>query len=203
MAFDEIMYRIQNMNEALAFLVAILSIAVHFLSPFYNHSLDEFLVYTGGAALAIVPHEIAHRQTARRYGCYSRFQLFPQGLILTVLLNFFAPFLIFTSGYTAISCGSFYNMGEARELSGKTAVAGPVTNLVVALISLALVFFVPMPFLLQFFLVSTADINAFVALFNMIPFGVFDGYKIFRWSKTWWIAVVLIALGLLFFLGGL
>lgn len=94
-------------------------------------------------------------------------------------------------------------MGEARELSGKTAVAGPVTNLVVALISLALVFFVPMPFLLQFFLVSTADINAFVALFNMIPFGVFDGYKIFRWSKTWWIAVVLIALGLLFFLGGL
>jgi Zn-dependent protease len=203
LAFDEIMYRIQNMNEALSFVVAILSIAVHFLSPFYSHSLDEFLVYTGAATLAIVPHELAHRQTARRYGCYSRFQLFPQGLILTVLLNFFAPFLIFTSGYTAISCGGFYGMGEGSELAGKTAVAGPITNLVVAGISLGLAVFYPLPYLVQFFLVNTAYINAFVGLFNMIPFGVFDGYKIFRWNKGAWIVVVLASLGLLFFLGGI
>ena len=32
-----------------------------------------------------------------------------------------------------------------------------------------------------------AAINAFMALFNVIPFGVLDGLKVFRWSKPVWL----------------
>lgn len=39
-----------------------------------------------------------------------------------------------------------------------------------------------------------AFINAFLAVFNLIPFGVFDGLKVFRWNKIIWAAIFAIAL---------
>ena len=41
-------------------------------------------------------------------------------------------------------------------------------------------------------------INAWLGLFNMIPFGNFDGKKILAWSKAWWVGGVVIGLLLLF-----
>jgi Zn-dependent protease len=43
------------------------------------------------------------------------------------------------------------------------------------------------------------QINASLALFNLIPIGVFDGAKIIRWNKYAWGAVVM-ASGILFLL---
>jgi Zn-dependent protease len=31
-----------------------------------------------------------------------------------------------------------------------------------------------------------AAFNAWIALFNLIPFGIFDGFKIFLWDKKIW-----------------
>jgi Zn-dependent protease len=31
-----------------------------------------------------------------------------------------------------------------------------------------------------------AFFNAYVAVFNLIPFGILDGYKIFSWDKKVW-----------------
>jgi Zn-dependent protease len=31
-----------------------------------------------------------------------------------------------------------------------------------------------------------AFINALLAVFNLIPFGILDGWKVFRWNKTFW-----------------
>jgi Zn-dependent protease len=41
------------------------------------------------------------------------------------------------------------------------------------------------------------SINASLALFNLIPLGVFDGAKIMKWNKTVWGAAILAA-GLLY-----
>jgi Zn-dependent protease len=38
------------------------------------------------------------------------------------------------------------------------------------------------------------NINASLALFNLIPFGVFDGAKIIRWNYVVWGVAVLAAL---------
>jgi Zn-dependent protease len=38
-----------------------------------------------------------------------------------------------------------------------------------------------------------AAINAFMALFNLIPFGVLDGLKVFRWNRLVWIVLLALA----------
>jgi len=37
------------------------------------------------------------------------------------------------------------------------------------------------------------NINASLALFNLLPFGIFDGAKIIKWNKYTWGAAVLAA----------
>jgi len=75
---------------------------------------------------------------------------------------------------------------------GKISIAGPATN-----IGLGILFFIAS-------LVSGngtvgalafvgMNINASLALFNLIPFGVFDGAKIIKWNKYVWGAAVLAA----------
>ena len=41
------------------------------------------------------------------------------------------------------------------------------------------------------------SINASLALFNLIPIGIFDGAKIIKWNKMVWLAAV-IAAGILY-----
>jgi len=36
-------------------------------------------------------------------------------------------------------------------------------------------------------------INSGLALFNLIPFGVFDGMKIFKWNWRIWLATVIVS----------
>jgi Zn-dependent protease len=36
-------------------------------------------------------------------------------------------------------------------------------------------------------------INALIAAFNMIPFGMLDGRKVFAWNKTVYITVAVVA----------
>ena len=66
---------------------------------------------------------------------------------------------------------------------GKISIAGPITNIIfsIAFLGVALV---PSNFQVLFFL--AALLNGFIALFNLIPMGILDGYKIFSWNKTVW-----------------
>ena len=43
-----------------------------------------------------------------------------------------------------------------------------------------------------------AQVNTWLAIFNLIPFGILDGWKVFRWNKIVWvitftISIILIA----------
>jgi Zn-dependent protease len=42
-------------------------------------------------------------------------------------------------------------------------------------------------------MLAGALINAFMAVFNLIPFGVLDGLKVFRWSKPVWLVLFALA----------
>ncbi len=45
-----------------------------------------------------------------------------------------------------------------------------------------------------------ARINTWLALFNLIPFGPFDGAKIISWDKKVWLVALIIAIGLFIYL---
>jgi len=210
----EMEYHYANINELLALFLASLSLAVAFIVnflfsiPYYGLLFAGILalISIAVAVLAVIPHELAHRQMARRFGCRSRFILSFRGFLATLLinlLNHFLGFLVFFSGYTGINCIFGGNFDNA--IQGKTAAAGPATNLVIAVISEVMYYLVPplitspVPqIILGYFFLELANFNAYVAFFNLIPFWVLDGLKVIRWNFKVWLALLIPSLVLTF-----
>jgi Zn-dependent protease len=96
--------------------------------------------------------------------------------------------------------------GESREFeTGRIAVAGPLANILIAVLAYGLYHFV-------FFEVGVlgkimgfiALVNALLAAFNLLPFGPLDGVKVIRWNGIAWsvlFAGSIVVLVLLFYGG--
>lgn len=125
-------------------------------------------------------HEMAHKVTAQRHGLWAEFRLTVWGALIT-LISIISPFKIISPGAVMIA-------GVAdKDTIGRTAVSGPFTNLVICAGSLAVTFIVPEegnPFFGA--VVFIAAFNAFIAVINLLPFGILDGWKVFQWSKLIW-----------------
>jgi Zn-dependent protease len=139
-------------------------------------------------ATAFVCHEIAHKYMGQKYGYWSEFRMFPQGLLLALFLGVFVGVVFAAPGAVQI----FGNPN--REESGKMAAAGPATNLTISLIS-ALLFYTSSGYISYIFF-FLAYINAFLAFFNLLPFGPLDGMKIFRWRKEVWVLLIILSISI-------
>jgi Zn-dependent protease len=139
------------------------------------------LFFTAG----FIIHELAHKTVAQRYGLWAEFRLDTFGAALT-LLSAVSPLKIIAPGAVVIAGNT------SQDRVGRTAVAGPITNVLLALLLLALAQIVPFSGF-TYAMLAGAAINAFMALFNLIPFGVLDGLKVFRWSKPVWLVLFALA----------
>lgn len=142
-------------------------------------------------ACAFLLHELAHKFAAQHFGMWAEFRLSTMGMLFTILSfallqSDVLPIMIIAPG--AVMIAGVMNLREY----GKISIAGPATNIVQALIWL-LALLVFGDGLLGVLAIYGVQINAFLALFNLIPFGVFDGMKIYNWDKRAWIIAVLIA----------
>ena len=124
-------------------------------------------------------HEIAHKFSAQHLGLWAEFRLTMQGILIT-LFSMFLPFKIISPG--AVMLGG----RVTKETAGKIGLAGPLTNLMISLTCALVAVTSRSPFLW-----TVAGINAMIALYNLIPFGVMDGLKIFMWSKAVWMTTFL------------
>jgi len=123
-------------------------------------------------------HEIAHKIVAQREGLWAEFRLTLIGAILTLIS-------IITPLFKIISPGAVMIAGFADIKSiGKTSIAGPMTNITLSMMFLAGTFLFPQQISI---LALAAFFNAWIALFNLIPFGILDGFKIFQWNKKDWV----------------
>jgi len=138
-------------------------------------------------------HELAHKVVAQRYGLYAEFRAFYKMILFAVVVSF-AGFIIAAPG--AVMIRGYIT----RTRNGIISVAGPITNIV-----LAVLFLIPLLLIesSNSFLIDFLDfgftINALLALFNMIPVMPFDGAKVIAWSKPVFYTTVLIAGGLFLF----
>jgi len=101
--------------------------------------------------------------------------------------------------FKIISPGAVMIAGPlTKEEAGKTAIAGPLTNIVLSTIFIAVLMNIQNDFLMvnSFFGVW---INALIALFNIIPFGIMDGFKVFRWNKLVWATAFIASIALTIF----
>jgi Zn-dependent protease len=168
---------------------ALLVIAIGFSIAFYAGYMDYFgWTWTITSAYALIltasflVHEMAHKITAQRRGLWSEFRLTKWGALLT-LASIILPFKLISPGAVMIS-------GPAKlDEIGKLSIAGPITNMIFSVVFLApALSMMPSPGWWWLF-VTLAMFNATIAIFNLIPFGILDGFKIFNWNrKVWFIA---------------
>ncbi|MFH1275694.1 MAG: metalloprotease [Candidatus Woesearchaeota archaeon] len=152
----------------------------------------NFLVMFGisliTAGIGFLLHELAHKFAAQKYGCVAEFRAFDQMLYLAVGLAFVVGFIFAAPGAVMIS-GMI-----TRKENGIISLAGPLTNYVLAMVFFGLLFLYPS---FGFIFRIGVFINIWLGLFNMIPFGNFDGIKILHWNRYIWGAMVLFgALGI-------
>jgi Zn-dependent protease len=150
------------------------------------------------AGVAFLLHELAHKVVAVRFDQIAEFRA-DYGMLFVAIMGAIIGFIF-------AAPGAVYHRGHVTERElGLIAVAGPVTNLVLAAA------FVPVyaaGILSGSGLIALVGgrgvvINLFLAAFNMLPFGSLDGKTVFGWSKLWFgvtflVSVVLAVASFLF-----
>ncbi len=143
----------------------------------YKHISWQFLVIFISAFLI---HELAHKFLAQYYKGWAEFRLDITGLFITAFSAIpMNPFKFIAPGAVRVRVST-------NNQFGKVALIGPLTNLV-----MGFSFFIVHHFVSSSpYLFAGATFNAWIALFNLIPFGVLDGQKIFHWNKFYWIIMI-------------
>jgi Zn-dependent protease len=136
--------------------------------------LPYFPMLMAVSGLTFVAHELGHKFTAQHFGLEAHFKS-NDIMILIGLAVSLSGFLFFAPGAVVIPGGQ-----ASRKQMGTTAMAGPLSNITFALAMIPLMILLPYSDFVYF----CFRINAWLALFNMIPFGMFDGRKIFLWNKV-------------------
>ncbi len=191
---------ISRVNEGLALIIASLVIALVFGSgELLSGRILPFLIIALAAVIAVIPHELMHRWSARRMYCGSRYVLDPMGLLLTLLTAIpFIPFKIIMPGFVLISCPP-YDPHTYKRIEGVTSFSGPVTNILISVFSFILIrpliSIYPSPLLLSFLYINYG-LNAWVAFFNLLPIPPLDGSKIIRWKPLLWAGGIVLSLAL-------
>jgi len=162
--------------------------------------LDKLPMVMVGVGLGFILHEVAHKITAMKYGYWAEYKTWTPGLFIALISSAF--------GFIFAAPGAVHIFGQymTDKENGIISVAGPITNILLSLVFLAIAIYLMMfyplldwAYVLFMTCILGFRINAFLALFNLIPFSILDGAKIFRWNPLIWLVVAGFA-GLLVFL---
>lgn len=150
------------------------------LSFLENFDFLSLLFRIISIVLALTIHEMSHAYTAYRLGDSTakyggRISLNPlrhidvMGFLALIFIGF---------GWAKPVMMNPYNFRNYRDGVALTALAGPLSNFLMAIIS-AFLLKLPMPELLWMFLLQFMMINIVLAAFNILPIPPLDGYKVF------------------------
>ena len=153
--------------------------------------LVPLFVWLFSLTVAITVHEVAHAYMADRLGdptprLNKRLSLNPLAhydpvgstlLLVLSILNVFG-FGIMPFGWAKPVEFDPYNLKDPRKDSALISLAGPISNLILALLVAILTRFVPF---LAVLAIPFIKLNVSLAVFNLIPIHPLDGSKILIW----------------------
>jgi Zn-dependent protease len=172
-----------------ALLVAGIGLSWGLFSDTFNIDYVMLITFAMILTASFLLHEIAHKITAQKEGLWAEFRLTLIGAILTLISIITPIFKIISPGAVMIA-----GVGDMKRV-GKISIAGPATNITLSTTFLALSFLFPN---IWIFAVA-AFFNAWMAVFNLIPLGILDGFKVFMWNKKNWLLAFAISSVLLIF----
>lgn len=151
--------------------------------------LIVFIIAFFTAGIGFLFHEMMHKYVAQNYGLLAEFRASYKMLWLAILFSFF--------GFIIAAPGAVFLKGHiTRERNGKISLAGPLTNIVLALIFLILILLLKPSGILNAFFGFGLTINSLLAAFNMIPTIPFDGGKVIAWNKPVYFISLILGVGL-------
>ncbi|MDO5811193.1 MAG: site-2 protease family protein [Methanobrevibacter sp.] len=178
----------------IAFIVISLCFAIVQGGRDTNAILSILPIVMVGVGAGFILHELGHKFVSMKYGYWAEFKLWPQGLIFALVTSFF--------GFVFAAPGAVYTYANymTDEINGKISIAGPIVNIILALVFLAIATsvyqsaFTSSDALLIFIICATGySVNSFLAVFNLLPIGNLDGSKVLTWNFGIWIVTIAIA----------
>lgn len=148
-----------------------------------------FIIAFFTAGIGFLFHELMHKYVAQSYGLFAEFHASYRMLWLAILFSFF--------GFIIAAPGAVFIKGSiTKEKNGKISLAGPLTNIILALIFLILILIINVSGIFRAFLSFGLTINSLLAAFNMIPAMPFDGKKVYTWNKKIYYITLSLGVGL-------
>ena len=180
----------------IAFIVISLCFAIANAGRNMNAILTILPYIMVGVGTGFILHELGHKLVSMKYGYWAEFKLWPQGLIFALITSFF--------GFVFAAPGAVYTYANhmTDEINGKISIAGPVVNIILALIFLAIGIavyrsaFTSQTAVIIFTVCLGYSVNSFLAVFNLLPIGNLDGSKVLTWNVGIWIVTIAIAAAL-------
>ena len=159
-----------------------------------------FPIVLVGVGIGFILRELGQKFAAVRCGCEAEFRLWPIGLLIAFVTAFIGIVFAFPGEIRTNPS----NVSE--EVAGKIGIAGPIANMVLALLFIAIAALI-FPFTLHsdllhlIYLILTVgfSVNSFLATFNLFPIYTLDGIKVFKWNAKIWIVVFAIAAVMMLF----
>ena len=143
-------------------------------------------------ATAFLCHELGHKFLAQKYGYWAEFRYNLMFLLIGVGMAAMFGFLFVGPGAVMIAGN------PTRSENGKLSAAGPGINIAFAAIFAAVAFIFHAYWYMIYLALVVGMVNVIIAGFNMMPFWIFDGAKIWRWSPGiyigMWVPIVLLAI---------
>lgn len=183
-------------REVFDFLAAWIALSVAFtlfLNPYLLSGLSTGFVQQGltemllpfasslvTVGVAFVLHELAHKVVAVRFGQVAAFRA-DYGMLFLAIVSALAGFLFAAPG-AVVHRGRI----TPRE-SGLIALAGPVTNVGLAVLFFPVSVFADSP--VGAVATLGVTINLLLAGFNMLPIGPLDGKTVLQWDRTAYLVV--------------
>ncbi|MEM2082125.1 MAG: AN1-type zinc finger domain-containing protein [Candidatus Bathyarchaeia archaeon] len=139
-------------------------------------------------------HELSHKFVAQRFGCWAEFRIWKIGLLLALLLAlvsmgrvvFAAPGAVYITPLGLIGLPIF-----AKRESALISLSGPLANISIAILFLSIGIFGGEMGAIRLIGEMGFRANLWLAAFNLLPFGIFDGSKIFEWKPWLWASMAI------------
>ena len=187
------------MNELRDLIIAFIFISLSFSILYSGRNVamlkSIFPVVMIGLGLGFILHELGHKFASMHYGYWAEFKLWPAGLIFALVSSFFG-FVFAAPGAVYTYTGNYLD----DKTNGIISIAGPVVNIVLALVFLLIgaAIYAPAHYntTMQFIFIVCClgfSTNSYLAAFNLIPVWNLDGSKVLRWNILVWIITIGIA----------